>query len=155
MESRFKFRAWNFKENKYYQQNEKGMFKLGGELPNGTPVGVLCGVEDLTNNRNYGKNFVVEQCTGLKDKNGKLIYEGDIIKVTSPKNWNIFDEYSNSEILGKGVVVTKPGCAFIKKNDIDGEEKKYYFALYSVVEDADVEVIGNIHENPELLEEDK
>ncbi|GAA2222255.1 YopX family protein [Streptomyces aculeolatus] len=134
MQNRFKFRAWD-SIAKEYIFDSYALYELF--------------VNDIDN------SYQVEQCSGLKDKNGKLIYEGDIVEVTSPENWNIFDEYSNSEILGKGVVVTKPGCAFIKKNDIDGEEKKYYFALYSVVEDASVEVIGNIHENSELLEGNK
>lgn len=142
MQDRFKVRAWDTEEDRY-ASDEDICFDTGGSCDN---VYDLVVVDD--------QFYTYEQCTGLKDKNGKLIYEGDIIKVTSPKNWNIFDEYSNSEILGKGVVVTKPGCAFIKKNDIDGEDKEYYFALYSVVEDANVEVVGNIHENPELLEKD-
>lgn len=136
MQDRFKFRAWDNQE-RYYIPDEETNFCHG-------MMEYWLDKEDCP--------LVFEQCTGLKDKSGKLIYEGDIVEVTSPESWNIFDEYSNSEILGKGVVVTKPGCAFIKKNDIDGEEKEYYFALYSVVEGADVEVIGNIHENSELLE---
>ena len=143
MQDRFKFRAWDTEEGRYVS-DEKICYETGGEWDS---------IYDLL--MDDDPYYIPEQCTGLKDKNGKLIYEGDIVEVTSPENWNIFDEYSNSEILGKGVVVTKPGCAFIKKNDIDGEEKKYYFALYSVVEDASVEVIGNIHENSELLEDNK
>lgn len=138
MEDRFRFRAWNFKENKYYQQNEKGMFKLGGELPNGTPIGVLCSVEDLTNNRNYGKNFVVEQCTGLKDKNGKLIYEGDIVSCNFSGKANTAETFAKKVFQGKHIV----------------EFCEYYFAPFNCVNASDLEVIGNIHENPELLEED-
>lgn len=133
MQDRFRFRAWNFKENKYYQQNEKGMFKLGGELPNGTPVGVLCSVEDLTNNRNYDKNFVVEQCTGSKDKNGKLIYEGDIVETH-----DYTTEYSQ--------IVFEKGCYVLKSKDV---------AMYEHLSNYEKEcrIIGNIHENSELLED--
>ena len=145
MKDRFKFRAWSDEYNRYLDKYDIYNETLA------TDYSIYTLLEFYVDSN----KFTFEQCTGLKDKNGKLIYEGDIVEVTSPENWNIFDEYSNSEILGKGVVVTKPGCAFIKKNDIDGEEKEYYFVLYSVVEDADVEVVGNIHENPELLEEDK
>lgn len=157
MQDRFKFRAYFIPEEYYVKITQLNFDAEGNitEIKFIKPKSVDPGGSEYICYQDQLNKFVFEQCTGLKDKNDKLIYEGDIVEVTSPENWNIFDEYSNSEILGKGVVVTKPGCAFIKKNDIDGEEKKYYFALYSVVEDASVEVIGNIHENSELLEDNK
>jgi len=79
-----------------------------------------------------GRDCEIMQYTGLKDKNGKEIYEGDIIvtRLNSPDN--------NEESL---VVEFADGSFKLKK-----ENTYYYFPFL-----LNVEVIGNIYENPELL----
>ena len=78
--------------------------------------------------------IVAQQYTGLKDKNGIEIYEGDIVKATS-------DQYENENFVGK--VIFDEGCflTWINKNDIRG-----------IWGEDDIEIIGNIFENSELLE---
>lgn len=83
------------------------------------------------------------QYTGLKDKNGVEIYEGDIIRyfseVMSKKEW-----ICSVEVIGATFAV-RTG----KKSYMDGS------FLNRLSKDEKLEIIGNIYENPELLEETK
>lgn len=79
---------------------------------------------------------ILMQSTGLKDKNGKEIFDGDIVKFTITNGFDyVVDEY--------GAVTYKQGAFFIVKD----------FAEYliSYVYTKEVEVIGNVYENQELL----
>ena len=83
------------------------------------------------------------QFTGLLDKNGKEIYEGDIIK-TRLGNLEVFFGKVTTIAFG-GVVLSSPATFGLRAKD-----KEYLLNLT----DYD-EVIGNIYENPELLNKDK
>lgn len=87
-----------------------------------------------------------EFCTGLKDKNGNLIYENDIIKIgRGIMNWVIMvDDYGLRCICPKGNPIL--GCV-----EWSSVVKDYLFDEDNI----SVEIIGNIHENPELLKEVK
>ena len=76
-----------------------------------------------------------EQCTGLKDKNGKLIYEGDILA----SNNECFREKYKVEFWQQYSQFLLVGI-----NTIGG--------AFGIVKQNSLEIIGNIHENPELLE---
>lgn len=93
------------------------------------------------------KPIELMQYTGLKDSNGREIFEGDIVRFV------IFD-YLGSDIEYKGVVKYRSGLYEIWK-DVDSEffDSDGPFILnHAWLQDDEFEVIGNIYENPELLE---
>lgn len=83
--------------------------------------------------RNPG--IIMMRCTGLRDKNGKLIYEGDIVK-------------STLYTINMKVVYCVEESFFGLKYP-HNDDNRCSAAMPSSEE---IEIIGNIHENPELLE---
>lgn len=111
---RFRFRVWN-KANNYYIDE----YAVSG-----------LNLRDLPLTEKY---YITEQCTGLKDNKGKLIYEGDIVEIIDNEQENAFVYFD--EHTAQFVVRTK---------DVDFD--------FDNISNEELEVIGNIHENPELLE---
>ena len=109
---RFSFRAWHKKEKVMLSETLKGDVFRWWHDPQ--PLAIM-------------------QCTGLKDRNGKLIYDGDIVKG------------SIMDYAGNFAVFVYDGCFRIKADD------NYFPCLGECCPSDYLKVIGNIYENPELL----
>lgn len=89
---------------------------------------------------NYPEKYEVMQFAGFKDKNGIEIYEGDIVNWSS---WKIgFKHIDGTEVkLKPKEVEFTQGCFRLK------DDNCWNLSIWE-----NIEVIGNIYENPELLE---
>ena len=123
-----KFRAWDSVKKKFVEH-----FFI-------TDNGLICNMEKPTSGYNFPIPFemselILMQSTGLKDKNGKEVFVGDIIKCTRgcPHEVYIEKEYGGKYIGGMPAIYLK------------GIREGYAWTGAE-------EIQGNIYENPELLE---
>ena len=88
----------------------------------------------------YVDENTICQYTGLTDKNGKKIFEGDYVVCCQAIQGNFIDEH-----IEMGYVEMKHGAFGLHR------KQGYYRPFKDWLEDYEYEVIGNIHDNPELL----
>ena len=108
-------------------------------------------VEFFNGHNEYRMNFTLKevipetvgQYTGLTDKNGKKIFEGDIIKYKNTDGIK-FNGVALT-VIGKVVYNEKNASFAISGKDEIGAKHYDYFPIKKI------EVIGNIHDNPELM----
>lgn len=112
--NRFKFRVWD-NINKRYEK-DLTLIDKDGDLCH-QDGGKYC-------NGEHPEDFTIEQCTGLTDRNGKLIYEGDVVKI-------------NNDYTGE--VRFKNGC-FVWDWGFNDPP------IYGFEKD-EMEIIGNIHDD--------
>lgn len=128
MNDRFKFRVWDKKNSEYVPDGEMGdvhcLLHRDGTLDCGVAYddGYAGGIDWVKT-----EDAVIEQCTGLKDKNGKLIFEGDVLLFNGSRNLVHFDDGS--------FVILHDGSVFVP--------------IKQKITDV-FEIIGNIHEMDEV-----
>jgi len=170
MSREIKFRCWDQKDKKYLLPEKQGFVIL----PTMPSFGVTLPYENCSNPGNIDEDCIdwadadllmgryeLEQYTGLKDKNGKEIYEGDIVNLEYYKKPFGKKRWSKTYPLkgGKDINIVGFEDGFFKfyREDKDGFGSELAFSDYGEWEGKDgaykyeAEVIGNINENPELL----
>ena len=133
-----KFRAWHKKGKMMFSAENMGQDQLTLSVDGRGFINVS---GDSTELSEFITDMLPMQYTGLKDKNGKDIYEGDILKKENLKAKVFWDD---TDLAFKAI-----------SNDGD-KYGPYYMDLKSNSEHnkkeiKKIEIIGNIHENPELL----
>ncbi len=131
---KIKFRAWDKSAEIMIGDAQVSSFAIASDTGDISAIPMYFGCSEEP------EDFVIMQYTGLKDKNGKEIYEGDIL---SYKNWDSPDKkfivkYGLSDVEGFYQTL-----GFYKENDLEENDWQHLDKI---------EVIGNIYKNPELLE---
>lgn len=150
MNREIKFRAWDKQYKKISNVNM-----------------ILFSTKEIDTDDNNGEpknidHYELMHNTGLKDKNGKEIYEGDIVKFKSTTSKSIEIIYEGEKLIAYKpnyniAVILFYKTAFGLHNSINTEDHESSFyngtTHYGSLQSAsyDIEVIGNIYENPELL----
>ena len=116
-----KFRAWNRDEMEYIED----MYWFE---------------ENYYHSTDYNGGDILMQFTGLHDKNGIPIYEGDII--------DILLRFYDCESFEMAVIEFRSGAFWF-----DAKQVGYVDCNWHHYNESDRQVIGNIYENPELLKE--
>ena len=134
-----KFRAWD--EMQKVMHNNFQFIKSGDDgndwILFTSDKQPIFNYDGWSKNPYFSQQLKVMQYTGLKDKNGKEVYEGDILKGNHSK-------FSRKPPVDNDIVIWRG----------NGWKRKSYNGEMEVYPDIDVrsmEVIGNIHENPELV----
>lgn len=121
--SRFKFRVWDNKHNDYLPKSDVRLDGRTGKIERASF---------------FDDPYTIEQCTGICDNNGKLIYEGDVVKT---KEYGKEDASGRCNFPGYDTfTVIHKDCSFW----IDNDSRCFYLS-----ERSKVEIIGNIHESKE------
>jgi len=90
---------------------------------------------------------ILIQFTGLHDKNGTEIYEGDIVNYSTKHSNNITYTFNGIVFFDRGCFWVREYLSHVDEGIFDDPEKETRWSI-----DLDWEIIGNIYENPELLE---
>ena len=124
-----KFRAWGMREKKYLAEG----FHIFGETTCFNLVGQQLDIQPGESTILRINDVIIEQFTGLLDKNGREIYEGDIVQCSDAAFYRIVT-----------YLTIRASFFFVHRDS-------WYPAAVATTSHAETVVVGNIHENPELL----
>lgn len=152
MQDRYKFKIWDKTEKKFLPLDSKTENTDSWISIDNTGVYLVerDNARDVAFFTDITEDVIILQCTGLKDKNDKLIYEGYIVKYFCPAEYcsdglHKCPECYSGEI---GSVHYDEDLAMYEYRSESGECP----LTDNINTEEDLEIIGNIYENPELLE---
>lgn len=134
MTDRFKFRVWDNLDEKYYEDN---CFQI--QIESSGDLFIIGPGNDGEDCLWETDNVIIEQCTGLKDKNGRLIYDGDYIRAINQ------DTKDKPDLQFGHIWVDELNCRWVK---FDKEELSWndFCSLIDYDLTLEIEVIGNEHQ---------
>lgn len=155
MQDRYKFKIWDKTKKKflpldYKTENTDSWISIDNT---GVYLVERDNARDVAFFTDITEDVIILQCTGLSDKNGKEIYDGDILNlyVSSKKLYRYQVKYE----IGSFMLVSQDEIFDFKNvwNDNVYPLSQLYFEYQNEENCIDqCEVVGNIYENPELLE---
>lgn len=125
-----KFRVWDNKDKKFWLENNN-----------------LSIVNSMTNNLVNDDSTVIEQYTGIKDINGNDIYVGDVVHPV--RIMKVLTETVVQQLSDKPIIVQ--GDTYVNSKWIARSVSATGFSVEDYYFGNELQLIGNIHENPELL----
>ncbi|WP_024831624.1 YopX family protein [Ruminiclostridium josui] len=135
-----KFRAWDKEFGRLVKWNDRAFIKMGDYRE----------LSEITMNYFSDQRFIFMQYTGLHDKNGKEIYEGDILKARIRCGFDMakgdYEHKFKNYVVEYWQSFTQIGYRLRNKSS-------NFMIKPSALHTMQVEVIGNIHDNPELMKE--
>lgn len=132
-----KFRAWDKKEKRMYSCIDKVEWLISGEVIRAFSVIHEEKTHGMMNGYNGEENFILLQYTGLKDKNGTEIFEGDILRI-------------KETYIGDTFIKEYNGYIYFENGSFNVTGEASFDTL--AVNNSYWEIIGTIYENLELVE---
>jgi uncharacterized phage protein (TIGR01671 family) len=144
-----KFRGWHTKANKMFSAEEMAADQLT-LLPTGSFINVNGDSTALSTTYDRSK-FIPLQWTGLKDKNGKEIYEGDLLRYPGhPENFTAYEVFFHDGDANSSYDI---GYCLARTHN-HGNIAGCLIPSFKPKTTAQMEVLGNIYEHPHLLKKE-